>query len=216
MARSPTEEVSISTVAAIVATCGDDSWAELALTRAVPSVLPIGPDQLIVHHQAKANVCHSRNIAAMAATTDWLLFLDADDELAPGYIDAMRPFMKMGNTDCLLAPYVIYVSPEGVRTTPHIPNAGNWPEHNDSVTATMIRRTTFERLGGWHHTYWPWSDWELWLRAEAEGVKRLHVPGAVYVAHQTPGGENSKIKQRDARALHARVKKLHQQAWKAQ
>jgi len=206
----------ISSVAVVVATCGNDDWAELALKRAVPSVLPIGPDQLIVHHQAKANVCHSRNVAARAALTDWLLFLDADDELSPGYIDAMRSFMRMSEPELLLAPYVIYVAPNGTRTAAHIPNAGHWPNMNDSVTATMIRRTTFERLGGWHQDYWPWSDWELWLRAEEHGVGRIHVPGAVYIAHQSPQGENSRIRQTEAQALWNKIKRLHQQVWDAQ
>jgi glycosyltransferase involved in cell wall biosynthesis len=201
-------------VAVIVATCGDERWAKLALERAVPSVLPIGQDQLIVHHNSKYSVCHSRNIAQRAATADWLCFLDADDELAPGFLDAMRPWLH--ERELLLAPYVQYVSPEGVRAPPIIPNAGHWPDMNDSVTGTLIRRMTFKRLGGWHQDFWPWSDWELWLRAECAGVKRIHVPHAVYVAHQTPGSENSQIKQREANALHARVKKIHQQVWQAQ
>ena len=81
------------------------------------------------------------------------------------------------------------------------------------MTGALIRRRDFEELGGWLQTYWPWSDWELWLRAARHGIKRLHIPGAVYIANQSIGSENTKLKPPQAQALHKRIKQLHRQVW---
>ena len=49
-------------------------------TRAQPSCLFHDPD---------GTIASVRNELANTAKGEWLLFLDADDELAPGYLDAM-------------------------------------------------------------------------------------------------------------------------------
>jgi len=38
----------------------------------------------------------------------------------------------------------------------------------------------------------------------------------VYIAHQSPQGENSRIRQTEAQALWNKIKRLHQQVWDAQ
>ena len=193
-----------------MATSGRQKWAELALERAVPSALATQPDQMIVQHAPALDVCTSRNVAAQAAETDWLCFLDADDELDPGYLAAMRTHMRLDNV--LLAPYVSYVH-AGTMQPPLIPNAGGWPDSNDAVTGTLIRSDCFDELGRWDHTYWPWSDWELWLRAAKAGVKRLHIPEAVYICHETLHGENLSTPLAERQALHRLVKTVHRQVW---
>lgn len=198
----------MQTVAIVIATCGDYTWADLARRRALPSALAQRPDQLVLHHEKAATVCQSRNNAAHAATTDWLIFLDADDELGPGYLKSLDLYLDKPRL--LLAPYVQYVLKSRV-TRPHIPNAGNWPNGNDAVTGTAISTHLFSKIGGWDHHYWPWSDWELWLRATKAGARRIHIPDAVYIAHDNPNSENHKLQ--DPQALHAKVKRQHSEVW---
>ena len=47
-------------------------------------------DELCVLHQPDGTRASSLNQGARQAHGDWLIFLDADDELAPGYVGAMR------------------------------------------------------------------------------------------------------------------------------
>lgn len=202
-------------IACCIATCGDPAWSDLARRRALPSCAAQQPDELITVHRDVNDVCAARNAAARAATSDWLIFVDADDELEPGYLDALRPYLA--DTTLLLAPYVRYVRYEKGRrvvTSPRIPNAPAWPEMNELVTGTAIGRETFDAVGGWDSSFWPWSDWELWLRATRAGCTHIHIEKAVYRAYVTETSENARLAPADARTLHARIKKLHAPVWR--
>jgi glycosyltransferase involved in cell wall biosynthesis len=190
----------------IVGTYGARSWMELAAARAIPSAAAARPTQLIAVHDTLGNASSVRNAGARAASSNWLCFLDADDELDPDYLREMEKLAA--HTSLLLAPYVSYVS-DGRRAAPQIPNAGQWPHSNDAVCGTLISRELFEALGGWRQEFWPWNDWELWLRAVNHGAIKLHVPKAVYYAHRRPNSENSRLQRNVALKLHSKVKALY-------
>lgn len=204
----------MSSVAVIVSSYGDWKWAQLALSRAVPSAVIAAPDELIIKHDADGDNSSVRNAAAWSANSKWLCFLDADDVLDQAYVEAMRPFLH--EHDLLLAPYVQTVNQSGVTTPAQIPNAGNWPNTNDAVVGTLIERERFLRLGGFDKRFWPWTDWELWLRACKDGATKIHVAGAVYVVHDRPGSENKRLTAQQGQALHARIKGMHRQVWQEQ
>ena len=73
-------------VSIIVGTFGPDHWIDLAMSRAIPSA-QAQPAQVI--HSHAATIAEARNLGAARAETEWLVFLDADDELEAGYIDAL-------------------------------------------------------------------------------------------------------------------------------
>src|SRR3990172_10108928 len=77
-------------VSICIATFGDSRWRDLPYSRAYPSALDQGAHEIIMEHQPEGTVASSRNAAAEKAKGDWLCFLDADDELAQGYLSAMR------------------------------------------------------------------------------------------------------------------------------
>ena len=76
-------------VSICIATFGDERWRDLAMSRAYPSALEQDAPEIIVVHQPVGTLASARNAAAAQAHGDWLCFLDADDELASGYLDAM-------------------------------------------------------------------------------------------------------------------------------
>ena len=60
-----------------------------------------------IHHPANRGVGASRNTGAAAATGDYLLFLDGDDTLAPGSLDALAERLKQdGDPDILYFDHV--------------------------------------------------------------------------------------------------------------
>ena len=72
-------------VTTIVATFGNQRvWVPLA-EKAAASV---DHGEVIRYHGK--TLADARNTAARRATTEWLCFLDADDSLAPGYMEAME------------------------------------------------------------------------------------------------------------------------------
>jgi GT2 family glycosyltransferase len=81
-------------VSVIVATHGDLCWERLAEERAIPSAEGQGAREVITLHGVDATLAEVRNEAARQASGDWLCGLDADDELAPGYLAAMRAYWE--------------------------------------------------------------------------------------------------------------------------
>ena len=189
-------------IAVVVATFGDRRWSELAHRRAVPSALLEQPDELILHHGG-ASIAEARNAAASRTSTSWLCFLDADDELEPGYLAAMRALeVDRG----LLAPAIREVVdgiPGEVRTLAD----RDIRRVNPCVIGTLIRRDVFEAVG----RFWPeraWEDWSLFRRAWLLlGENVVHVPEAVYRIHVDPAGRNSTVDR--PQQLHREIIRSH-------
>ncbi len=159
-------------VTVVVGTFGEVEWVNLAHERAVPSARSQAP----VIHRHDDSLAQARNEGAVLARTEWLCFLDADDELAPGYFEAMGRA-----TGDLRGPAVSYVR-HGRCATPKL-----WPPQdlrngNYLVIGTLIRKSLFDQVGGFKT--WPlYEDWCLWQRCARVGATVELVPDAVYVAH---------------------------------
>lgn len=165
-----------------VATFGDDRWPALARQRAIPSAEAFGVP--VVHHHADT-LHEARNGAIAQVRTEWTVHLDADDEMEPGYLDAMAT----GSAD-VRAPSVRYVT-GGVIGPARMPRVsghthectaqclpwGNW-----LVVGALVRTDLVREVGGWRDFTWS-EDWDLWLRCHLAGASIEAVPTAVYRAH---------------------------------
>jgi len=192
-------------VTVAVATFGDDGWRTLAEERAIPSAERLGVP--VVH--AHARTLHdARNEALAMVGTEWVCHLDADDELEPGYFDAMAD----GACD-LRAPAVRYVTVLGPDVQPKVPrvaghdhdctgeclDAGNW-----LVVGALARTELVRSVGGWRD--WPiYEDWDLWLRCWRAGATVEAAPEAVYRAHVRPRSRNRGMPQAARMWWHQRI-----------
>jgi len=175
-------------VAVIIATFGKDvtEWNGYA-ARALESCTRQRrqPDEVIRIH--RATLRQARNAGGRLARTDYLIFLDADDELDPFYIERM-----LEGSGELRYPKVRYIQPGQkvddaepamlLREKPIL--TGNW-----MVIGTMIERSDFLLVKGFDD-YPFYEDWALWLKIYAAGARPVPVPEAVYIAHQRPGSRN--------------------------
>jgi glycosyltransferase involved in cell wall biosynthesis len=167
----------------IIATYGDPKWITVAQERAIPSTQ--GQCVSVLHYHGES-LHQARNFAASQVDTEWLCFLDADDELAPGYFEAMDKA-----TGDLRAPAVSWVE-NGVATEPRCLTERNIKNWNPCVVGTLIRKSMFERVEG----FWDeraYEDWSLFRRAWLLKAKIEHVPDAIYIAHVRPESRNSTV-----------------------
>lgn len=184
-----------------VATCstsppppGYSSWPDLARRRAIPSARALG---VPVVHGHGPTLHEARNRAVALVETEWVVHLDADDELEAGYVDAMAA----GTAD-VRAPAVRYVRDDG-RPGRRLPEPGMpsvWAhEHqceagclafgNWLVVGALVRTEMVRAVGGWRD--FPWSeDWDLWVRCWQAGATFEALPAAVYRAHVRRGSRN--------------------------
>lgn len=171
----------------VIACHGDPEWSTLAMERAYPSASSQGAHEVLFRYTADATRAEVRNRLTDQATGDYIITLDADDELAPGYVTAMQEAIKRSSERYLLVPAVSYVrngKPGRAKLLPTCALA----EGNYMVVGTAFPKKVWEEVGGWR-TFTgtgvlnEWDDWDLWIRCvKAECVPTM-VPDAIYVAH---------------------------------
>lgn len=178
-------------VAVIVATFGDYEWIERAQRHAIPSA----EDQAPTYHFHCATLAAARNSGlrqALIAGFDRVVFLDADDQLEPGYIEAMEA--AKGD---VCAPRVRYVQGM-IERPPHFPRvAGHRHEcepacleqGNFIVVGAAVKAKLAYEVGGWREFAWS-EDWDLWTRCWQAGGTIERVPNAIYRAYVRPDSRN--------------------------
>lgn len=176
-------------VTVVIASHGSRTWLDLGAQRAAASAFAQGCPVIYVHG---LTLHDARNAALEQVRTEFVVHLDADDELEAGYVEAL----SAGTCD-LRAPAVRYVS--GPRAAaPYVPKVaghrhactadclrdGNW-----LVVGAMARTDLLREVGGWRD--WPcYEDWDLFQRAWLAGATIEAIPAAVYRAHVSPGSRN--------------------------
>jgi glycosyltransferase involved in cell wall biosynthesis len=170
-----------------VATFGDLTWQDTADRVAIPSAEEFGVPVVAVHG---ASIHAARNACLAQVQTEHVIFLDADDELEPGYLQAMT-----GTQDAdVRVPYVRYVADPTRILNPVMPRVvghrhacvpaclpcGNW-----IVIGAQVRTQLLRDIGGWRD--FGWEDWDLWLRCHLAGARFTIATGAVYRANVRPG-----------------------------
>lgn len=178
-------------ITVLIGTYGELAWRDLAMSRAVPSALRASTHRvdIVPIHLEDGTLADARNRAASHATSRWLCFLDADDELAPGYLDAMvRAIDVNRRRDALYVPKVQYVRGR-TRYAPRFPQEVPVHDGNWLVIGTVIPRKAFDRVGGFEE--WPlYEDWALFARMQKLGLKPVRVHDATYIAHRRAGSRN--------------------------
>lgn len=181
-----------------IGTYGDyATWSDMVDRRAMPSVERQTLPAAAIRWVHGATLHEARNVAAETARpahsrSEWICFLDADDELDEHYLEAMtEAIAKLEDGAWLLQPATLGVHPDG-HEDPHpvvIP-AKPLLDGNFLVIGTLLRQEQFHRLGGFGN--WPiYEDWDLWIRCWRDGAATRPVPEAIYRVHVNSSGRNS-------------------------
>ncbi len=175
-------------VSVVIATFGDASWQQLAQTAAA-SAEDQADEILCVHGDTLAT---ARNEGLRMAAGEYVIHLDADDELEPGYVTAM-----LTGTADIRAPAVRYVQDGRVRA-PRVPRVAGHdhdctadclPHGNFIAVGALARTQVLRDAGGWED--WPvYEDWALFLRCWKLGASVEAIPDAVYRAAWRPDSRN--------------------------
>jgi glycosyltransferase involved in cell wall biosynthesis len=196
-------------ISVIVATYGDPKWTELAEERAVPSTWGQNPYEIIIHHDDEGTVASSRNAAAAAALGTHLLVLDADDELAPGYVGAMERALEQAGANgkrSLFTPAVSVVR-RGRAAPPTFFRECDLRQANWLVVGTLVHRDMFWEVGGFPEAEHGLEDFALWSKCVRAGAEIVKVPDAVYRYWANPNSMHRQLwrDKTKQRAAHNRV-----------
>lgn len=143
----------------------------------------------VVDASARRGAAAARNVAARVAAGTLLVFVDADDVVMPGFVDAWSALPD--EIAFATGPIVLFASdarpPSDPTAAPRLlpVQMGFLPYALGANFA--VRREAFERSGGFDETYPPAEDVELSWRLQLAG-SRLHlVPGAVVAKREASG-----------------------------
>lgn len=165
------------------------------LARAEASILAqtVACEWAVCRDESGRGSAWARNTAAATADTEWLAFLDDDDELLPDHVAWLLQGAQSAD--------VVYSLPHPDGKTPPVGpynpvrlRAGNYIP----VTA-LVRRSLFEQVGGFPDVYA--EDWALWLALTDVGARFRFVPVATWIYHTTPGSKQEQRSDRARRGL---------------
>jgi glycosyltransferase involved in cell wall biosynthesis len=178
-----------------IATYGDDAWEKLALERAAPSTNDQGAHEVLIGHEPNGTIASARNNLAARATGDWLLFLDADDQIAPGFLAAMKRALRQErrtrDVPLLLTPAVSYIR-NGKRAASMFHPIGDLRNDNFLVVGTLVEKDLFQKVGGFSDYPHGFEDWSLWAKCWKEGAEVVQVQRAVYIAYWNPNSKHKR------------------------
>lgn len=127
---------------------------------------------------------------------DWLIFLDADDELDPHYVEEMERQLEYatehyGDGYGILRPSTIGVYEDGsTDSEPVMIPVRDLRTANCIVIGALCPSKLFFEVGGFRE-YPILEDWALWRAMVARGAWVLEAAKAVYRVHVRPGSRNT-------------------------
>jgi glycosyltransferase involved in cell wall biosynthesis len=159
-----------------------------------------GEPKIRVVVQANAGCASARRTGALAATGEFVTKVDADDELTPDALAVLSAAIDDEPGFDIYSAHGYKVYPDGTRREVFGDLRFQQPLSltvEDLIDdcwifggAASIRRETLERVGGFRPQM-RCEDYDLWLRALAQGATHLHVPAHIYLwSMDVPGRMN--------------------------
>lgn len=170
-----------------IGTFGAPSW-RLKGDALVIKFMDMAEDVVHVHAET---LCDARNCAAIQLNTDWIIFLDADDDLKSDYIKEMKIGAEPG---MLLQPATLGCVDGKYDNYPVVIPPKDLYKANYLVIGTAVERERFIEVGGFRDLP-ALEDWDLWIRLVISGCSVKRVPFAVYIVNVMPDSRNQNTQQ---------------------
>lgn len=129
-------------------------------------------------YQENSGVAHARNNGVFNhSTAPYVMCLDADDQIQPGYISGLLPELKDDRRVGIAYTRLLQLRKDGTMILSPWPHKFDvramFDSHNQIPTAALTRRNVWERLGGQRQRFAPdgagAEDGDFWLRAVSRG-----------------------------------------------
>jgi glycosyltransferase involved in cell wall biosynthesis len=136
-------------------------------------------DRIRLIEGAFENAAATRNAGAAAAQGRFLAFLDSDDLMTPEKVSCLAPILERDESIALAHGALVVIDQIGAvdaaATAEHGRQLGEGARRGTSydalaaycalyTSATLIRRSAFEAIGGYDESLDTYEDWDLYLR----------------------------------------------------
>ncbi len=119
----------------------------------------------------------ARNAGIRRAQGEFILPIDADDQIAPHYLEAaFRAIDANPKVDLVYSDSLFDNGKTLSRKTPGRFDAKALSAANQLVYCCVYRRAIWERIGGYRDNVRGYEDWDFWLAASLIGATAAYVP----------------------------------------
>lgn len=202
----------------IIGTFGDQAWLQQAYDTAVPSaIVAMGGDMeriFVSHGGCLSDARNTPGLIYGTSVADWIVFLDADDQLDKDYISAMQKRIEaLPEGDYIIQPATVAIR-DGVQVgVPGLipPRGKTIMDGNHCVIGSAVPARLFFEVGGFDE--WPaWEDWALWIKCWKNGAKFTSCPEAIYkVGIDTSKKSRNEIEPRVAKKLFKQIRDYYEE-----
>ena len=155
-------------------------------------------------------ISSARNEAISAARGELVLPLDADDLIAPSFLDKAVEFFHKDGVKRVVACQVEFFGVISGIWKPKVADIEQLVHFNDIVASSVYRKSLWQELGGYDENMkLGMEDWDFWLRAAAAGAVFEIIPEPLFKYRRR---ESSMIIDAFARRPHIVEYLLHKNA----
>lgn len=181
-----------------VVICTIDGRTEL-LQRALRTVTTqtLSPETIVVSYDHdRLGHAGNRNKAMEKVTTEWVAFLDDDDELLPHHLETLY-WVAIETEADLVYPWHQIMDIDG-NPVPDILH--HWPEFNPEElrlnnyipVTVLVRAEAVRSVGGFPLSgpglpWWKCEDWGCWRKMLDAGYRFVHTPEVTWLWHHWGG-----------------------------
>lgn len=177
-----------------------DSWS-----RSDARLVRLGP----------VGVSAARNLAIAQARGEFILPLDADDRIAPRYLElAVQPLEREPRVGIVECEAELFGDAFGPWTRPPF-RMPHFLLGNSIVPAALFRKTDFERTRGYNpNMVHGWEDFDLWLSFLELGLGVTRLPETLFFYRQRPHSRSRRLGQeRRTACAYARILLNHKRLY---
>ncbi|KGF71678.1 hypothetical protein DO97_16310 [Neosynechococcus sphagnicola sy1] len=134
------------------------------------------PNFRYFHHATNLGLAAACNRGLEAAQGDYVIRLDADDQIAPEILASMAASLETGDTDLVISDrYEVMLADQTRRYIALDPgNLYTW-----IAAGTLMRRDLLQAIGGYRPLFW--EEYDLYIRyLLRSGRPPLHLPRPLY------------------------------------
>lgn len=146
----------------------------------------------LLRHQRNAGLAVARNTAFTAAKAAWCFVLDADNVLYPQAVSACLEVAGQMDDSVAVVHPLLLVEAEAGRPDERRSLVGldSWQQSkflrgNYIDAMALIRRSAWDKVGGYTHIEGGWEDYDFWCKLVEAGYHGVQCPQvlAVYRSH---------------------------------
>ncbi len=173
--------------------CVDDGSTDQSLQ--VLQEMKKTDSRIHVIHQENAGVCAARNVAIAASKGQYVLPLDADNQLLPQFIEqAVKVLEEQPEVKAVAPTAEFFGERQGIWQLPPF-SMERLAHKNILDVCALYRRSDFDRTQGYCAEIIAREDWEFWIAMLKEGGQVVRLPEVGMRYRYTRGSKRDKDRQ---------------------